>query len=191
MKNIAIFASGEGTNAEHLIRQFNREGSDIRVALLVYNRQEAEVRRRAEALGVRAVYRNRKDFADEEAMLRLLHEADVCFIALSGFLLLLPPYLLRAYPGRIVNIHPSLLPLHGGKGMWGIKVHADVLRHGEKESGITIHLIDGQYDHGRIVLQEKCPVLPDDTPETLEQRVHALEYIYYPKAVRYLVEQIS
>ncbi|MBP3774892.1 MAG: phosphoribosylglycinamide formyltransferase [Bacteroidaceae bacterium] len=190
MQNIAIFASGEGTNAEHLIRRFNQAGSPLRVALVVYNRPQAAVVRRAQALGVPAVLCSRRDFEDRTHMMQLLHGHGISFIALCGFLLLLPPYLVQAFPGRIVNIHPSLLPLHSGKGMYGIKVHEDVLHCGDGETGITIHLIDEQYDRGRILLQARCPVLPDDTAESLARRVHQLEYEHYADTIARLAEQL-
>ena len=109
----------------------------------------------------------------------------------SGFLLFLPESIVEAFEGRIVNIHPSLIPLHSGRGMYGIHVHEDVLRSGDKETGITIHLVDGHYDHGRQLFQARCPVLPDDTPELLAERVHALEHEHYPRVVEEWIEQMS
>lgn len=183
MHTIAIFASGAGTNAENLIRHFQRPGSTVRVALLLASREGIGAIARAEALGVETVVRDKTDFLHPERVLPLLAERGVEAVILSGFLLLVPPYLLEAYPSRVVNIHPALLPLHGGKGMYGDRVHRDVLLCGDKESGITIHVVDERYDRGETLFQATCPVLPDDTPESLAQRVHQLEYRHFPHVV--------
>lgn len=182
MKNLAIFASGEGTNAENIIRYF--ENSDTaKVTLLVYNRKEAGVRLRAERLGVRTEYIPKSMFGDSEKVLATLREANTDIIVLAGFLLFVPEYLLETYHNRIINIHPSLLPLHGGKGMHGIHVHEDVLACGDKETGITVHVADAQLDHGCVLFQAKCPVERSDTPEDVAARVHKLEYAYFPEVI--------
>lgn len=182
MKNLAIFASGEGTNAENIIRYF--ENSDTaKVTLLVYNRKEAGVRLRAERLGVRTEYIPKSMFGDSEKVLATLREANTDIIVLAGFLLFVPEYLLETYHNRIINIHPSLLPLHGGKGMHGIHVHEDVLACGDKETGITVHVADAQLDHGCVLFQAKCPVERGDTPEDVAARVHKLEYAYFPEVI--------
>jgi phosphoribosylglycinamide formyltransferase-1 len=186
MQNIAIFASGEGTNAENIIRYFQARKS-ARVVLVVYNRRMAGVRRRAADLNVTTVYMNKEAFGNEKEMMSLLDYYKVDFIVLSGFLLLTPAYLLRRYENRITNIHPALMPRHCGKGMYGMKVHEDVLASGDKETGITIHLVDEQYDHGRILLQKTCPVLPGDSAVDVANRVHRLEYEYYPQVIEQLV----
>ena len=182
MKNIAIFASGEGTNAENIIRYF-KDSSTARVTLLVYNRKEAGVRLRAERLGVRTEYIPKSMFGDSEKVLATLREANTDIIVLAGFLLFVPEYLLETYHNRIINIHPSLLPLHGGKGMHGIHVHEDVLACGDKETGITVHVADAQLDHGCVLFQAKCPVERGDTPEDVAARVHKLEYAYFPEVI--------
>lgn len=182
MKNLAIFASGEGTNAENIIRYFENSGT-AKVTLLVYNRKEAGVRLRAERLGVRTEYIPKSMFGDSEKVLATLREANTDIIVLSGFLLFVPEYLLEAYHNRIINIHPSLLPLHGGKGMHGIHVHEDVLACGDKETGITVHVADAQLDHGCVLFQAKCPVERGDTPEDVAARVHKLEYAYFPEVI--------
>lgn len=182
MKNIAIFASGEGTNAENIIRYFENSGT-AKVTLLVYNRKEAGVRLRAERLGVRTEYIPKSMFGDSEKVLATLREANTDIIVLAGFLLFVPEYLLEAYHNRIINIHPSLLPLHGGKGMHGIHVHEDVLACGDKETGITVHVADAQLDHGCVLFQAKCPVERGDTPEDVAARVHKLEYAYFPEVI--------
>lgn len=182
MKNLAIFASGEGTNAENIIRYFENSGT-AKVTLLVYNRKEAGVRLRAERLGVRTEYIPKSMFGDSEKVLATLREANTDIIILAGFLLFVPEYLLETYHNRIINIHPSLLPLHGGKGMHGIHVHEDVLACGDKETGITVHVADAQLDHGCVLFQAKCPVERGDTPEDVAARVHKLEYAYFPEVI--------
>lgn len=182
MKNLAIFASGEGTNAENIIRYFENSGT-AKVTLLVYNRKEAGVRLRAERLGVRTEYIPKSMFGDSEKVLATLREANTDIIVLAGFLLFVPEYLLETYHNRIINIHPSLLPLHGGKGMHGIHVHEDVLACGDKETGITVHVADAQLDHGCVLFQAKCPVERGDTPEDVAARVHKLEYAYFPEVI--------
>ncbi len=182
MKNLAIFASGEGTNAENIIRYFENSGT-AKVTLLVYNRKEAGVRLRAERLGVRTEYIPKSMFGDSEKVLATLREANTDIIVLAGFLLFVPEYLLETYHNRIINIHPSLLPLHGGKGMHGIHVHEDVLACGDKETGITVHVADAQLDHGCVLFQAKCPVDRGDTPEDVAARVHKLEYAYFPEVI--------
>ena len=182
MKNLAIFASGEGTNAENIIRYFENSGT-AKVTLLVYNRKEAGVRLRAERLGVRTEYIPKSMFGDSEKVLATLREANTDIIVLAGFLLFVPEYLLETYHNRIINVHPSLLPLHGGKGMHGIHVHEDVLACGDKETGITVHVADAQLDHGCVLFQAKCPVERGDTPEDVAARVHKLEYAYFPEVI--------
>ena len=182
MKNLAIFASGEGTNAENIIRYFENSGT-AKVTLLVYNRKEAGVRLRAERLGVRTEYIPKSMFGDSEKVLATLREANTDIIVLAGFLLFVPEYLLETYHNRIIDIHPSLLPLHGGKGMHGIHVHEDVLACGDKETGITVHVADAQLDHGCVLFQAKCPVERGDTPEDVAARVHKLEYAYFPEVI--------
>lgn len=187
MKNLAIFASGEGTNAENIIRYFENSGT-AKVTLLVYNRKEAGVRLRAERLGVRTEYIPKSMFGDSEKVLATLREANTDIIVLAGFLLFVPEYLLETYHNRIINIHPSLLPLHGGKGMHGIHVHEDVLACGDKETGITVHVADAQLDHGCVLFQAKCPVERGDTPEDVAARVHKLEYAYFPEVIERFCE---
>lgn len=182
MKRIAILASGEGTNAENLIRRFSSTAAQ-RVTLVVSNRAGAPVLGRAGALGVETAVLGRGEWQDGRRVVELLGARGIDAVVLAGFLLLLPPELVRAYEGRIVNIHPALLPLHAGKGMYGLNVHRSVLQAGETETGITIHLVDARYDHGRVLFQARCPVAPDDTPESLQARVHRLEYEHFPRVV--------
>ncbi|MDO4179850.1 MAG: phosphoribosylglycinamide formyltransferase [Bacteroidales bacterium] len=185
MKKIAILASGEGTNAERIIRYF-AERKTAEVALVITNKMQAGVLKRANRLGIQSVIITAPEFAEGEA-LRVLHRHGIDFVVLAGFLLKVPEDILHDYPHRIVNIHPALLPKFGGKGMYGEHVHWAVINAGEKESGITIHYINEQYDEGSIIFQASCPVLPEDTADTLAQRVHELEYAHYPEVIEKIV----
>lgn len=186
MKKIAILASGEGTNAERIIRYFS-EKRTAEVALVITNKAQAGVLKRSDRLGVPSLVITAQGFADGEA-LEALHRFHIDFIVLAGFLLKVPAPILHDYPEKIVNIHPALLPKFGGKGMYGSRVHEAVIAAGEKESGITIHYIDGHYDEGSIIFQAACPVMPDDTPDTLAARVHQLEYGYFPKVIEGVIQ---
>lgn len=185
-RNIAIFASGNGTNAENIIKYFSGN-KDIKVKIVMANKADAFVLERAHRLGIPTLYINREQWADATHILTLLHEQQIDFIVLAGFLAHIPDALLHAYPNRIVNIHPSLLPKFGGKGMYGNKVHEAVVTAGETESGITIHYLNEHYDEGQIIAQYRCPVVPNDTPQDVATRVHALEYEYYPKVIEQLL----
>lgn len=189
-KNIAIFASGSGTNAENIIRHF-QGNKDVNVALVVSNKPDAYVLVRAANLHVPSLTLTREEFARGEELARLMKERGIDFIVLAGFLLRVPEALIEAYPGRIVNIHPALLPKYGGKGMYGDRVHRAVVEAGERESGITIHLIDEQYDRGTTVFQAKCPVQPGDTPDDVARKVHALEYAHYPEVIGQLLADLD
>jgi phosphoribosylglycinamide formyltransferase-1 len=180
MKNIAILASGSGTNAQNIIQHFQNH-STIRVDSVWSNRKDAYVLERAAKYGVDNGVFTRDQFYQSEEFLNLLKSRNIDLVVLAGFLWLVPTNLIHAFP--IINIHPALLPAYGGKGMYGDKVHEAVITNREKESGITIHLVDEVYDHGAILHQEKCPVLPSDTPETLAKRIHQLEYEYFPKVI--------
>ena len=186
VRNIAVLASGNGSNAENIIRYFKEKGTAA-VSLVLSNRREAFALERAHRLGVPAVYFPKEEWADGEAVLAALREYKVDFVVLAGFLVRVPSNILRAYPSRMVNIHPSLLPKFGGKGMYGDGVHRAVLASGETESGITIHYTNERYDEGAVICQHKCPVLPGDTVETLAARIHVLEYEYYPKVIEQMV----
>lgn len=185
MKKIAILASGEGTNAERIIRYFREKGT-AEVALVIASRASAGVVERAGRLHVECRTVGSDGFASGEA-LRLLKEHEIDFVVLAGFLLRVPDGIVHAYAHRIVNIHPSLLPKFGGKGMYGRRVHEAVISAGERESGITIQYVNENYDEGEYILQAKCQVLADDTPDTLANRIHELEYIHYPEVIERLV----
>ena len=185
-RNIAILASGNGTNAEQIIRYFQK--NDVaEVKLVLSNRRQAYVMQRAQALQVRCEYVPKEEWVEGEAVLRLLREYSIDFLVLAGFLAKIPEVVLQAYPEMIVNIHPSLLPKFGGKGMYGDKVQQAVVAAGESESGITIHYINERYDEGAVIAQYRCPVFPSDTPLDVAARVHALEYRYYPEVIEHLL----
>ena len=187
MKKIAILASGEGTNAERIIRYFAAHPT-VKVVVVITNKAEAGVIRRAENLGIPVEFLPASAFKECKATDVLRHyETD--FVVLAGFLLRIPDDMLMEYPNRIVNIHPSLLPKFGGKGMYGSRVHEAVLEAKEQESGITIHYINEHYDEGAIILQAKCPVIKGDTPDTLANRVHQLEYEHYPAVIERLLSE--
>lgn len=188
MKRIAIFASGNGSNAEHISKYFS--GTDLaRVETIYCNNPKAYVIQRAANLNIPLVLFDREKFYASETILRDLQSRKIDLVVLAGFLWLIPGNLTRAFSQRIVNIHPALLPKHGGKGMFGMAVHEAVIDAGDTESGITIHLVDEVYDKGRTLLQVKCPVLPDDSPETLAERIHKLEYEHFPKVIERLLEE--
>ena len=187
MKNIAIFASGAGTNAENIAKYFSKN-EKIRVAVVLSNRANAGVHERVRRLGVPSVALPREAFIAGEPVLEVLRRYQVDFIVLAGFMCLISEPILRAYPQRILNIHPALLPKFGGKGMYGHHVHEAVVAAGEKESGITIHYINEHYDEGQILFQATCLLTEEDTPDTVAAKVHALEYAYYPKVIEQVVE---
>jgi len=179
---IALLASGSGTNAENIVRYFSGR-KDVLISLIISNKPDAFVLKRAEKLGVPSVVMAKETLEHPDSLLAVLTEHKIDFIVLAGFLLKVPAEVIRSFPGRILNIHPALLPKHGGKGMYGNRVHEAVIHAGEKESGITIHLINEQYDEGAMVYQATCPVLPDDTPDVLAARIHILEYEHYPRVI--------
>jgi phosphoribosylglycinamide formyltransferase-1 len=189
MSNIAIFASGSGTNAEQIIRYFAND-SNHSVRLVLTNKADAFVLERAKNHAIPVVIFTRDALCITHQVLDELKKASVDILVLAGFLLLVPEYLLITFPQRIINIHPALLPDYGGKGMYGMRVHEAVIRDGQKRSGITVHLIDEEYDRGKILFQAECPVLPDDTPDDLARRIHQLEHRYYPEVIKNYLETL-
>ena len=190
MKKIAILASGSGSNAENIAKYF--EGSDYaQVSFIIANNANAFVLERAKRLGIESAVVTKSEFMQADGVVTMLKERDIDFVVLAGFLLLVPAKLIQAYPGRIVNIHPALLPKHGGKGMYGDNVHKAVVECGDTESGITIHLIDEQYDKGITFFQAKCPVLPTDTPDDVAAKVHALEYEHFPHVIEEILHSLD
>ncbi len=185
-RKIAILASGSGTNAQKIIEYFTGHSS-IGVSMILSNKKDAYVLVRAEQFNIPSVVFDRQTFNETDEILRVLQKNEIDFIVLAGFLWLIPIYLIRSFPRRIINIHPALLPKYGGKGMYGVYVHQAVLDSGDKESGISIHYVNEAYDEGAIIFQAKCEVQPDDTPESLAQRIHQLEYKHYPEVIERLV----
>jgi len=189
MKKIAIFASGSGTNAQNVIEYFQGHQT-ITVALVFSNRKDAYVLNRATALGVPSFIFTREEFYETDVVLDKLQDAQIDFVVLAGFLWLIPKTILQRFSGRIINIHPALLPKYGGKGMYGRHVHEAVINNGDAESGISIHYVNEKYDEGKIIFQARCPVKKEDTPETLAERVHQLEYEHFPKVIEQCLEGI-
>lgn len=188
MKNIAIFASGSGTNCENLIRYF--EHSDyVCCALVVSNKPDAYVLVRAERLGVPTAVVSKVQLNDADVMMPLLQQYGISFIVLAGFLPLIPDYLVEAFPRRIINIHPALLPKYGGKGMWGHHVHEAVKAAGETETGMTVHYVTPVCDSGEIIAQYHVALSPSDTVDDIAEKEHQLEMKYFPKVVEEVLSQ--
>jgi len=190
MTRVAILASGSGSNAEKIVEYLNSHDS-IRVTAIVTNNQNAGVIERAERLRIPVEIIPNKEWSHPERVLTFFRNSKIDLIVLAGFLRLIPEFLIRDYPRHIVNIHPALLPDYGGKGMYGMNVHRAVCKNKEKESGITIHLVNKEYDRGEILFQARCRVLPDDLPEDVQKKVQVLEHQFYPMIVEYLAAGIS
>lgn len=185
MKRIAILASGSGTNAENIIKYF--ENSDeVEISLVLSNRSTAKVLDRAKKLGVNAKYFDRSSFFDGDDVLNLLKES-ADFVVLAGFLWKVPSVIIEAFPNKILNIHPALLPKYGGKGMYGMHVHRAVVHDKEKRSGITIHYVNENYDEGAVIFQADVAVLSDDSPEDVAAKIHELEYEHFPKIIEKVI----
>ncbi len=182
---IAIFASGSGTNAINLIQYFKNH-EKIEVEGIYCNKPNAGIVEKAQDINVKIRVFNRDEFNDG-GLNRILLENQVDYIVLAGFLWLIPTHMITCYPNRIVNIHPALLPSYGGKGMYGSRVHEAVIEASEKVSGITIHLVDANYDSGEFLFQAETEILKDDTPDSLAGRIHRLEHENFPKVVEDLI----
>lgn len=186
MKKIAILASGSGSNAENIIRFF-RNHPDILIDSVWSNKSDAYVLERAGNLNIEAYFFAKEELTNSDHLLAEFMKREISLIVLAGFLLLLPQKFVREF--KVINIHPALLPAYGGKGMYGEHVHRAVIANKEKESGITIHLVDEVYDHGKILFQAKCTIDPTDTPETLAAKIHELEMANYPPAIEALLQK--
>lgn len=182
MPRLAIFASGSGSNAENIIRFF-ANSSQISITRIFCNNPSAGVIQRAEKLAVPVTVFSRDDFYNSSQVINQLIEDKTDVIILAGFLWLIPQNLIAQFKNKIINIHPALLPNYGGKGMYGAHVHKAVIANKEAKSGITIHLVDEIYDNGKTLFQATCDITPDDTAETLAQKIHTLEYEHFPKVV--------
>lgn len=190
MVNIAVFASGNGTNCENIINHF-AHSSQARVTLVVCNKAQAPVVERARRLGVTAAIVPRQALNDPATMLELLSRHHVELIVLAGFLLMVPAFLIQAYPHAIINIHPALLPRHGGKGMYGSHVHEAVWKARDKETGMTVHWVTEQCDGGGIIAQYRVALSPADTPETIAQKEHELEMKYFPQVIERVIASLQ
>lgn len=188
-KHLTIFASGAGSNAQQIINYF-KNSSLAKVALIVCNKPGAGVIGIAEKENIPLLLINKERFFKGDGYLPELQNANTDLIVLAGFLWKIPQSLVDAYPRRIINIHPALLPKYGGKGMYGQYVHEAILNAGEVESGITIHYVDEHYDNGDVIFQTACPVLDGDTAETLAQRIHKLEHLHYPLIIEDLLKAL-
>lgn len=186
--NLAIFASGGGTNCENIIRYF-LSSERIGTALVVSNKADAFALERAKRLGVPTAVLPKPQLADAQTVLPLLREYQTDFIVLAGFLPLVPDYLIEAFPRRIVNIHPSLLPKFGGKGMWGHHVHEAVKAAGETETGMTVHYVTPVCDGGEIIAQFRVALTPDDTADDIAEKEHLLEMEHFPRVIEQVVLQ--
>jgi len=186
MIKLALFASGSGTNVENIATYFKNHAA-IEVSAVLSNKSDAYVLERAKKLEIPSFVFNRNQFYTTSEIVNYLRENNIDWIVLAGFLWLIPNNLLKAFPNKIVNIHPALLPKYGGKGMYGNKVHESVVANKEKESGITIHYVNENYDEGNTIFQSTCEVLISDSANDVAAKVHALEYEHFPKVIEKLV----
>jgi phosphoribosylglycinamide formyltransferase-1 len=186
MTRIAIFASGAGSNAAKIIEFFKHHDS-IGVVLVVSNKPEARVLNIAAGAGIPTMIIDKEEFFRGSGYVPELKERHIDFIVLAGFLWKIPLSLIEAYPNSIINIHPALLPAYGGKGMFGMNVHRAVIEAGEPQSGITIHFVDEHYDNGDIIFQDRFNISPGDTPESLAQKIHELEYAHFPVIIEQVI----
>ncbi len=182
MKRIAILASGSGSNAENITNYF-KSNSEIEISIILSNKKDALVLKRADKLNIPHQTFDRNDFYESNTVVNLLKNKQIDLIVLAGFLWIVPTSLIEAFPNAIVNIHPALLPNYGGKGMYGMNVHKAVINNKEKESGITIHLVNEKYDDGEILFQAKCPIDKNDKAEDLAHKIHELEYKHFPHTI--------
>ena len=187
MKNIAIFASGEGTNAQNIIDYF-KPSTNIKVALVVSNVSSANVLKRAKQQGVATLILDRNSFYESDRIIDRLKSDNIDLIVLAGFLWIIPENLIIAFPKKIINIHPALLPKFGGKGMYGMHVHNAVIDAKEKESGISIHYVNEHYDEGKIISQHTCILSEMDTAEELAKKIHQLENKFFPKTIEKILQ---
>ncbi len=187
-KKIIVFASGSGTNAENIIRYF-QDSEFAEVSLVLSNNQTAKVLERAHKLNVIALHFDKTAFYNTNDVLHILEDTQPDLIVLAGFLWLFPKKILEKFPKKVINLHPALLPKFGGKGMYGKHVHQAVLDTNEKETGITIHYVNENYDEGQVIFQKAFPVEPKDTVKSIAEKIHELEYRHFPKVIEDLLEK--
>ncbi|PWJ58377.1 phosphoribosylglycinamide formyltransferase-1 [Dyadobacter jejuensis] len=190
MNRIALFASGSGTNAEKIFEYFENQ-TDVEISLVLTNNPDAGVIRRARKFSIPTLVFDRKSFYDTGKILNLLKNEGIDFIILAGFMMLIPDAMVKAYPNRMVNIHPALLPKFGGKGMYGHFVHEAVKEAQEIESGITIHFVNEHYDEGNIIFQAHCSITPADSPEDIARKVQVLEHKHYPEVIDSILQNLA
>lgn len=190
MKRIALFASGSGSNAEKIATYFADDES-VEVSLILSNNPKAGVIERARRLHIPVLLFDRATFYDSDQITQFLINQKIDLLVLAGFMWLMPTELVQAFPNKIVNIHPALLPKFGGKGMYGHFVHEAVVVAHEIESGITIHYVNEHYDEGQIIFQARCPVSPTDTPDDVALKIQALEHTHYPRVVAEILAEIT
>lgn len=190
MSNIAIFASGSGTNAQAIVEYFKNKELH-KVKLILSNKPDAYVNERAKMLNVPVIVFDKCTFYQTFEIEQILKNEKIDLIVLAGFLWLVPESILKTYYKRIINIHPALLPKYGGKGMYGMRVHESIIANHESETGITIHYVNDIYDQGEIIFQAKCKVEPTDTAEMVAQKVHELEYNFFPKTIESILNNIG
>ena len=188
-KKLAIFASGSGSNTKNICNYF-AESSDIKVVLICTNRQDALVVKRANKLNIPVYIFSKSELNNFVDLHKKLQNIEVDVIILAGFLLKLPAIMVDSYPNRIINIHPSLLPKYGGKGMYGSNIHRAVIKNKELESGISIHFVNQNYDEGKIILQKKCSISANESVETLMHKIHKLEHNYFPVAIEKSIKKL-
>lgn len=188
MKKIAIFASGSGTNAQRITEYFS-DKDNVEISLILSNKKDAYVLERAKKLNVPSIVFDRDDFYNSDKVFDILTLREIDFIVLAGFLWLVPVNILKKFHNRIINIHPALLPKFGGKGMYGGKVHQAVIENKETETGISIHYVNEKYDEGKIIFQTKFNVENDDTPDSIAQKIHKLEYEHFPRVIEEVLKE--
>ena len=181
-KKIAIFASGSGSNTQSIIEYFQQK-ENIEIALIMCNKSNAFVVQRAQKLGVKCIVFNSETFKNNLGFLDILSKYEVNWIVLAGFLLKIPEYIIEDFQGKIINVHPALLPKYGGKGMYGMNVHRSVIEDNETESGISIHYVNKNYDEGKMIFQASCAINAGDSPEDLANKIRLLEHQHYPKVI--------
>ena len=186
MKRILIFASGSGTNTQKIIEYFQSH-SNAQVVLVLTNKKDAKVIDRCKKLEIKSLYFSNNDFYHSNTVFNIIKSVQPDLIVLAGFLWKFPEYLLKEFPNRVINLHPALLPKYGGKGMYGMNVHRAVIKNKEKETGITIHYINENYDEGAIIFQKSFLVSEYDTPKTIASKIHELEYEFFPKVIEELL----
>ncbi|MBE7641275.1 phosphoribosylglycinamide formyltransferase [Salegentibacter sp. BLCTC] len=189
-KKIVVFASGSGTNAENIIKFF-KNSPHASVVAVFSNKRSAKVLKRAHNLNVKALHFDRDALYNSYDVLHILEDINPDLIVLAGFMWIFPQDILKSFPGKIINIHPALLPKYGGKGMYGMNVHKAIIENKEKESGISIHFVNENYDEGEVIFQAKTNISEDDTPETLAEKIHELEYKHFPEIIQQLLQKNS